>query len=65
MKLEKLIVNGTAVRDMEEIQKAITEFWKRTGGRYDSVEMNGVSLEIERKINECMDVEIGRDEIRS
>ncbi len=63
MKLEELIVNGTAVKNMDEIKKAITEFWERIGGMYDSVEMNKVSLAIERKINEHMDVEIGRDEI--
>ncbi len=63
VKLEELIVNGTAVKDMDEIKKAVTEFWERTGGMYDSVEMNEVNLEIERKINEHMDVDTGRDEI--
>ncbi len=41
----------------------ITEFWERIGGMYKSIEMNEVSLEEERKINEHMDEDTGRDEI--
>ncbi len=32
VKLKELIVNGSAVRDMDEIKKAITEFGERIGG---------------------------------
>ncbi len=41
----------------------ITEIWERIGGMYKFIEMNEVSLEEERKINEHMDEDNGRDEI--
>ncbi len=61
-KLEELIVNGTPVRDMYEMKKVITEFWGRTDGMYDSVQMNEVSLEVERRMNKHMDAETGGDD---
>ncbi|RUM30947.1 MAG: hypothetical protein DSY42_03580 [Aquifex sp.] len=48
---------------MDEIKKAITKFWERIEGTYESVEMNEVSLKVKRKINEYRDEEISRDEI--